>query len=469
MAKQSWKVPHTLVILFSMVVLAQILTYVIPAGSYERVETSGGRFQVVPGSFHLTPDTPALSPFASLTALPKGFSGAHEIIFFVFIIGGAFAVIRSTGALEAGIGTLLRRWSHRPFWLIAGGAVICAFGASTVGFGEEFFPFVPVLVALCLALGFDRLTAIAIVMVGYGIGFCAATINPFTVLIAQDIAQLEAASGLWYRILLFLILVPVGIHHVWSYARAVKREPSMSLVADVQTPDSATIPDLQAAEALVHLPPMTGTQTSVLAAFGLSMVLLVAGMTWWQWGLDEMQGLFAGLTLVVIAVARISPDRAATEFSLGAASLTSVALLIGVARAIQVVLQEGGVVDTLVHGISMPIKDLPPTISAVGMFVVQTVINFFIPSGSGQAFVTMPIMTPLADVIGVSRQVAVLAFQLGDGLSNILIPTNYVLIGILAMAGVPYDRWVRFIMPLLVKIAVLGSLALVVAVVIGYE
>ncbi len=469
MAKKPWKVPHTLVILFTMVVLAQILTYVVPAGTYERVEAADGRFQVVPGSFHLTPETPALSPFASLTALPRGFSGAHEIIFFVFIIGGAFAVIRSTGALEAGIGALLRRWSHRPFWLIAGGTVICAFGASTVGFGEEFFPFVPVLAALCLALGYDRLTAIAIVMVGYGIGFCAATINPFTVLIAQDIAQLEAASGLWYRVLLFLILVPVGIHHVWSYARAVKREPSMGLVADVPAPDSAAVPDVQAAKALVHLPPMTATQSSVLAAFALSMVVLVAGMTWWQWGLFEMQGLFAGLTLVVALVARISPDRAATEFSVGAASLTSVALLIGVARAIQVVLQEGGVVDTLVHGISMPITGLPPAISAISMFVVQTVINFFIPSGSGQAFVTMPIMTPLADVIGVSRQVAVLAFQLGDGLSNILIPTNYVLIGILAMAGVPYDRWVRFVMPLLVKIAVLGSLALVVAVLIGYE
>ena len=170
MTKFKFKVPQTLVILFSMVVLAQILTYVIPAGSFDRVETETGRMQVVPGSFHLT-DTPMVSPFAFLTAIPKGFSGAHEIIFFVFIIGGLFAVLRATGSLEAGMATLLRRWGDRPFWLIAGSMTVFAFGAATVGFGEEYYPFVPVLVSLCLAMGYDRMTAIGIIMVGYGTGY----------------------------------------------------------------------------------------------------------------------------------------------------------------------------------------------------------------------------------------------------------------------------------------------------------
>ena len=225
MTKREFKIPHTLVILFSMVVLAQILTYVIPAGSFDRVENAAGRLQVVPGTFHLTPDTPALSPLASLTAIPKGFSGAHEIIFFVFIIGGAFAVLRTTGAVEAGMGALLRRWGNRPFWLVAGGTTLFAIGSSTVGFGEEYYPFVPVLVSLTLALGYDRLTAIAMVMIGYGAGFGAALINPFTVLIAQDISGLQPASGLWYRLVLFVIFVPMGIHHVWSYAKKIKQRP----------------------------------------------------------------------------------------------------------------------------------------------------------------------------------------------------------------------------------------------------
>jgi len=469
MTKSKFKVPHTLVILFSMVVLAQIMTYVIPAGSFDRVETASGRMQVVPGSFHLTPDAPMVSPFASLTAIPKGFSGAHEIIFFVFIIGGLFAVLRATGTLEAGMGALLRRWGDRPFWLIAGGITICAMGATTVGFGEEYFPLVPVVVSLCLAMGFDRLTAIGIIMVGYGMGYGPALINPFTTLIAQDIAGLEPASGMWYRAVMFVIFVSMGIHHVWSYAKKVKNDPKESLVADIEVPAGAAIPSSQDAQALDDLAPMTTVQKRIMAAIVAAMILLMYGMIVWKWGLFEMQGLFAGLVLVIAILARMSPDRTATEFSIGAGSLTSVAILIGVARAIQVVLDEGGVVDSMVYGISVPIQELPSAVSAVGMFFVQSLGNFFIPSGSGQAYVTMPIMAPLADIVGVHRQVAVLAFQFGDGFSNILIPTQYVLIGILAMAGIPYDRWLRFILPLMVKVAIVGSLALVVAVLIGYH
>jgi uncharacterized ion transporter superfamily protein YfcC len=352
---------------------------------------------------------------------------------------------------------------------VAGGTALFAFGSSTVGFGEEYYPFVPVLVSLCIALGYDRLTAIGIIMIGYGAGFGAALINPFTTLIAQDIAGLEPASGLWYRLVLFFIFVPIGIHHVWSYAKKIARDPSASLVADVSVSDGAAIPSGQEEVALGDLAPMTNVQKLIMTAVGAAMVLLIYGMSVWKWGLFEMQGLFAGLTLMIAIIARMSPDRTAVEFSKGAGSLTSVALLIGVARAIQVVLDEGGVVDTMVYGISVPIQELPGAASAVGMFFVQSIVNFFIPSGSGQAYVTMPIMAPLADLVGVSRQVAVLAFQFGDGFSNILIPTQYVLVGILAMAEVPYDRWLRFILPFMVKIAIAGSIALAVAVLIGYE
>jgi uncharacterized ion transporter superfamily protein YfcC len=469
MTKRKLKVPHTLVILFSMVVLAQILTYVVPAGSFDRVETETGRMQVVPGSFHLTPDTPAVPLFASLTAIPKGFSGAHEIIFFVFIIGGLFAVLRATGSLEAGMASLLRRWGDKPFWLIAGGMILFAFGSSTVGFGEEYYPLVPVLVSMCLALGYDRMTAIGIIMVGYGAGYGPAFINPFTTLIAQDIAGLEPASGMWFRLVCFVVFVSIGIHHVWTYAKRVKQDPAASLVADIDVPAGAAIPTNQDASALGDLAPMTSVQKRIMTAVGAAMVILIYGMIVRKWGLFEMQGLFAGLVIVIAILARMSPDRTATEFSIGAGSLTSVAILIGVARAIQVVLDEGGVVDTLVYGISLPVQELPSTISAVGMFFVQSILNFFIPSGSGQAYVTMPIMAPLADIVGVSRQVAVLAFQFGDGFSNILIPTQYVLIGILAMAGIPYDRWLRFVMPFMIKVAIAGSLALAFAVMIGYQ
>ena len=199
MTKSRFKVPHTLVILFGMVVLAQVLSYALPAGEFDRVENAAGRLQVVPGSFHLTPAAPAVSPLASLTAIPRGLSGAQEIIFFVFLIGGAFAVLRTTGAVDAAVGAILRHWGNQPFWLVAGGTTLFAIGSSTIGFGEEYFPFVPVLITLALALGYDRIVAVGIIMVGYGVGYGAALINPFTVLLAQDVAGLQPASGLWYR------------------------------------------------------------------------------------------------------------------------------------------------------------------------------------------------------------------------------------------------------------------------------
>ena len=468
MTKSRFKVPHTLVILFGIVILAWVLSCLLPAGSFERVENAAGRSQVVPGSFQLTPDAPALSPLAILTAIPKGFSGAHEIIFFVFIIGGAFAVFRATGALDAALGAILRRWGNRPFWLVAGGTALFAVGSSTIGFGEEYFPFVLVLITLSLALGYDRITAVAIIMVGYGVGYGAALINPFTILIAQDIAGLQPASGLWYRMVLMVVFLPIGIHHVWSYAKKVGRDPAASLVADVSAPEGMSISSGGDGEAGADHPPMTTTHKLILAAVAISQIVIVYGLSQWHWSLVEMQAVFVGLTVIIAIIARISPDRAAVEFGVGAASLTSTALLIGVARSIQVVLNEGGIVDTMVHGISLPLQELPGALSAVGMFFVQSLANFFIPSGSGQAFVTMPIMAPLADLVGVSRQVAVLAFQFGDGFSNILVPTQAVIVGAIAIAGVPYDRWLRFILPFMVKIWIVGSIALALAVLIGY-
>jgi len=475
MTKSRFKVPHTLVLLFGMVVLAQILTYLLPAGTFARVENAAGRLQVVPGSFHLTPEAGALPPWAMFTAIPEGFSAAHEIIFFVFIIGGAFAVLRATGAVDAALGALLRRLGHQPFWLVAGGILIFAVGSSTIGMAEEYLPFVPVLMALSLALGYDAVTAVGIMTVGYGIGYGVAAINPFTVLIAQDVAGLQPTSGLWFRLVLTVVFLPIGIHHVWSYAKKVGADPSSSLLADMggaspgeggEHPDAGAGIDPGTAGA--DHPHMTGTHKLALLAVTVVLVILIYGLSRWHWYLVEMGALFFALAIVLAIIARMSPDDTAVEFGKGAAELTTTALMIGVARAIQVVLDQGGVVDTIVHGISLPLQELPGALSAVGMFFVQSLANFFIPSGSGQAYVTMPIMAPLADLVGVGRQVAVLAYQFGDGFTNILVPTNAVLVGILAMAAIPFDRWLRFILPFMVKIWIAGSIALAVAVMIGY-
>lgn len=453
-----FRIPHTLVLLFAMIVVALVLTWVLPAGQYERVANEEGRLQVVPGSFRVTPDVEALSPLHIFTAVPRGLEAAAEIIFFIFIIGGAFAILRATGAIDALLAAALRRLGHRPLWLVLGGVVLFVAGSSTIGMAEEYLPFVPVLVALALALGYDALTGVAIVAIGYSVGYGIATVNPFTVLIAQDVAGLQPGSGIGFRLVLAAIFVPIGVHHVWRYATRVKNDPSRSYVAGIAPPESQVRHDATT---------FTTTHRLALVAVIVTLGVLIYGLTRLHWYLVEMGALFLGLALVLALIGRIPADRAATAFGEGAAELTMTALLIGFARAIQVVLDQGQVIDTIVHGLSGPLQTLGPSLAAVGMFLVQSLTNLFIPSGSGQAYVTMPIMAPLADVVGVSRQVAVLAFQFGDGFTNILVPTNPVIIGILAIAGVPYEKWLRFVIPFMLKVWVAGSLALVAAVALG--
>ena len=458
------RVPHTLVLLVGMIAVAFLLSYVLPQGSFERVENEQGREQVVPGSFQRAPEPTRLSPIFIFNAIPEGFAGAQEIIFFVFLIGGAISVMRATGAIDAFLGLVLDKFGKRPGLLIAGTMLVFCIGSSTIGMAEEYLPFVPILLALAIGLGFDAVTAIGILCVGYGIGYGIAPINPFTVLIAQDVAGVQPTSGWGYRMAIAVPFLAVGIHHVWSYASRVKRDPSTSLVADVDIEHSSPVGARQK---------LTGRQVVVLLLFAAAIPLTVYGLSAqlsdWHWYVEEMGALFVGLAVLFAIVSGMGFDRAAKEFCKGAAELTTTALLIGFARTILVVLERGNIIDTIVNAIAQPLAKAGPSLAAVGMFFVQSLCNLFIPSGSGQAYVTMPIMAPLADLVGVSRQVAVLAYQFGDGFTNIIVPTNAVLVGILAMAGIPFDRWLRFILPFMVKIWIVGSLLLAVAVWIGYS
>jgi len=325
---------------------------------------------------------------------------------------------------------------------------------------QEYIPFVPILLALAIGLGFDAVTAIGILCIGYGVGYGAAIFNPFTVLIAQSVAEVQPASGYQFRLVLSVFLVALGIHHVWRYAQKVKADPSQSLVADIEKDPSWK----------VESPPQfTFLHGTVIALVVATIVLVVIGLTQWHWYIVEMGGVFLALAVVLTIVARLNPDEAAKEFCVGAAELTTTALLIGFARSILILLEDGQVIDTIVYFISLPLEHAGSALAAIGMLFFQSLCNLFIPSGSGQAYVTMPVMAPLGDLVGVNRQVAVLAFQMGDGLTNLMVPTNAVLIGILTMARIPYERWLRFIFPFMVKAWILCSIALAVAVWIGLE
>ena len=461
MSQSRFRVPHTLVLLFGMVLIAQALTWILPQGQFQRELNEQGREEVIAGSYERLEGADRLPWHKAFTAIPDGFAAAQDIIFFVFLVGGAFAVLRRTGAVDALIAWLLERFSGRPGLLIGGGVFLFAIGSSTLGMAEEYLPFVPVLLILARGMGFDAITAVGILCIGYGAGYGAATINPFTVLIAQNVAGLEPTSGLVFRMVLFVIFVAVGIHHVYRYATRVSSGASTSLMQGVVANTTEV--------AVPTSSKFSGIHRVVLAIVAATVVLLVWGIKAHHWYLNEMGALFLGLSLILILIARMGLDEGARQFCSGAAELTTTALLIGFARSIQVVLDQGMVVDTIIYGVAEPLTRLGPTLAATGMLAFQSLCNLFIPSGSGQAYVTMPLMAPLADLVGIHRQVAVLAYQFGDGFTNILVPTNAVLVGILTMAGVPYDRWVRFVMPFMLKMWLLGALALAVAVWIGYH
>lgn len=475
--------PDALVLIFAMIVLAQLASYVLPAGAFDRelsekpaavealVLPDGSVFEVPKGAKQRAPgrkvkagsyhrvEAESLPWHAALTRIPKGMEEAADIIFFVFIVGGVIGIVKATGAIDAAIGSAIRRLGDRPGLLVFGMISLFAVGSSTIGMAEEYMPFVPILVAMCLALKFDAVVALGIVYIGAAVGYGCAAMNPFTILIAKDIAGQAPTVFFWERWVLLVVCIAIGTHHTLSYARRIKADAKASLVADIDYTDGAyDMPDDVA---------LTGSRIGVLVVFAAMIGVFVWGVNAHGWYLVELAGLFFGLALVAMVLGRLHPNDAATHFTHGAAEMTGTALLIGFARTIEVVLVEASVIDTVIVGIASVLESADAlgegpaaVVGAWGMLVVQSVCNVLIPSGSGQAYVTMPIMAPLADLIGVGRETAVLAYQFGDGFTNMIVPTNALLMGMLMLGRVPYQRWVRFAFPFLLKIYVVALVVL---------
>jgi uncharacterized ion transporter superfamily protein YfcC len=446
--------------MFAMMVAALVMTWVLPSGQFQTELNEAGREMVIAGTYSVVDDAPLLSPWSLFTVVPRALADAQGIIFFVFIIGGALSVIRATGAIDAMLDQLIRRFGRLPWLLILGGMLAFGVASATLGMAEEYIPFAAILIALCVSMKMDTMTAIGIMVVGYGIGYGVALLNPFTLLVAQEVAGLQPGSGMGFRIMLWIPFFAVGFHHVWRYAQKVQNNPSSSLVADVpaaQPPAPSGSTEL------------TPRRSFVLTATFLALAVLVIGIASFGWYLVELGAVFLLLAIVTGLIARMALDDIAETFIRGAAELAGTAILIGFARSIALILEDGLILHTIVNGLASPLGELPAALSAVGMLGIQSLLNLFIPSGSGQAFVTMPLMAPIGDLVGVSRQVAVLAFQFGDGFMNMIVPTNPVLMSIIGLAGIPYDRWFRFVFPLILKLLVMGSLALVVAVLVGYN
>lgn len=455
----TFRVPHTLVLLFGIMILAWAATWVLPQGQFQTADDGHGHKVVVAGSYTAAEQRVQLSPLALFTVVPRALAAAQDIIFFVLIVGGAVVVLRATGMIDAVLGATLRRIGHSPILLISVGMGLFAAGSSAIGVAEEYIPFAALLIALCLAMRMDAITAVGILVGGYGIGYGVAALNPFTVQIAQGIAGLPPTSGIGFRLALFLPFLAIGIHHVYRYSQRVAADPSTSLMMGIAP---RHLPPTE-------FPPLDGRRLAVLLLVLAALAVMVWGIAAQGWYLVELGALFLALALVCGLIGGLGADGTAQRFGEGAAELATTAMLIGFARSIALLLEDGLVLHTIVDGLAAPLSLVGAHAAAVGMMLIQTMINLFIPSGSGQAFVTMPIMAPLGDLVGVSRQVSVLAYQFGDGFSNMIVPTSVVLMSILGIAGIPYDRWFRFVAPLLLKLTLAASVVMVIAVAIDYR
>ncbi|KAA3614316.1 MAG: YfcC family protein [Planctomycetota bacterium] len=441
--------PHPLVLIFVMIVVAQIATYFLPAGEFER----DGR-KVLQGTYHLVEAKP-LPAFSFLLLIPKGLQAGAEIIFFVFVVGGVIGVIRATGAIDAMIGAAIGRLGGRPIFLVFGLMTLFAVGSSTIGMAEEYMPFIPILVTMCLALKMDAIVAMGIVYIASGVGYGCAALNPFTVMIAQDIAGVPQTSGQLFRWSLLAVCLAVGVHHVMRYAKRIHLDSGKSLVVDIDYSSGFEFPENIR---------FSWRRALILFLCVAGLAVFVYGVKELDWYLVELAAIFLGIGILSGLIGGLGANRTASDFCQGAAEMTTTALLIGFARTIEVVLSEGKVIDTVIYEIAGPLGEFGAEGAALGMLGVQSVCNFFIPSGSGQAYVTMPILAPMADLVGISREASVLAYQFGDGFTNMVVPTNALLMGMLTLARIPFGRWLRFILPLLLKLYLVAMIALVLVV-----
>jgi uncharacterized ion transporter superfamily protein YfcC len=441
MATPARRAPDVLLSLLTVLAVAVALTWVLPAGEFKR-EKVGTRTVVVAGTYEVVESRPV--PWhAFFTAPVNGFTDkdASLIIAFVLLIGGAFAVIEATGAIAAGLGTLARSADAHPGrrrWLIPGLMLAFSIGGNTFGMSEETLVFILLTVRLARRMGWDALVGVAIPFVGAGVGFAGAAFNPFTVGIAQGLSELPIFSGWQFRLVMWATLTAIAILYVMRYAAKLERDPSFSRLP---VANSAGADEPAESESLA----LDGRRLGVLGTLVVGVVVLVVGVTRWDWYITEIAGLFLAIALAAVVIGGVGLDTAAKSFAAGARGMVLPVILIALSKSVLLVMQEGRIIDTVLHHTSALVGGLPATLSAQGMFFLQFGLNFFVPSGSGQAALTMPLMAPLSDLLSVPRQVAVLAFQLGDGLCNFVIPTSGVTMGVLAIAGIPYGTWLRWI------------------------
>ena len=480
--KPRFTLPSAYTILFALIVLAAIATWVVPAGTYD-LNKAG---EPIPGTYHEVKSNPQRVIVDSLTAPINGLYGiennkgninyynkgtlfgAIDVALFIIVIGGFLGVTMKTGAIQAGIGRLVVRLRSKERWMIPLLMTVFAIGGTTYGMAEESLAFYAVVITVMIAAGYDALTGAAIVLLGCGIGTLGSTINPFATGIASGFAGIPISDGLIGRLIILIVGLGIGIFFVMRYADRVKADPSRSLVFDMKDDNEAHFraQEEEGSSSLV----MTGTQKTVLVVFGLAFGVMMYGVIPWAdlgiplptlwWWFPEMTASFLLFAIVIGLIGHMGEGELTATFVDGAKDLLGVALIIGIARGITVIMNNGQITDTVLHWAEVALGDVGKAGFAIVMYGLFLPLSFLIPSSSGLATVAMPIMAPLASFVDVPARLVVTAYQSASGLMNLFIPTSAVVMGGLAIARVPYGRYLRWIWPLLIYLSIVVVIVL---------
>ncbi|RKQ28445.1 YfcC family protein [Oceanobacillus halophilus] len=455
--KSRWEMPDTYVILFLVLFVGFIATFIIPSGAFDR-ETVDGVEMVIPNTFQQT-EGETLGLLDLFNAIQTGMIQSADIIFMILFTGGMFEIIERSGALRGVINRAVRLTRGNEFWLIAIVSTIFALAGAVGAVANAVIAFVVVGVIIARTLKLDPIVAVAITFGANFAGFSVGFINPYTLGIAQDIADLPIFSGAALRIVVFILILGLTIWYTWRYAKKIMENPTESLMGVYEDDDDNTggLDD-----------PFTTRHKLLLTFVVLCLGFFVYASTQLGWTINHMSAFFVFIALGSGIIAGMHYNSIAGTFLEGTRKLVYGAMIVGLARSVIVILEDGAIIDTIVYALSVPLENLAPVLSAIGMFVSNSLLNFLVNSGSGQAMIAMPLLTPLADMIGVTRQVAVQSYQFGDGLTNLIFPTSGILMASLAVAKVPYAKWLRWVFPLFLIWLVIAIVTLIVAVVINW-
>jgi len=456
--EKKFKVPHTFVILLGLILIVGLLTYVVPAGSYERYyDEATGRNLVDPTTFTEVEKNP-MGVVDFFAAGVDGFVEAGYVIALTFAVGGGFFILEKAGIITGAIAMLARKIKNRGILIIPILMIAFAVCDCFVGMCELTMVYVPIILPLMLAMGFDSMTAVATALIGSQIGFTLALANPFTTIIGQKVAGLPIMSGWEYRLVMMVVFLALGITYICRYAAKVKANPLSSTMYEIDLKTRESMDDSALATATLN-----GRQKAAGVVAILIFAYMVYGVITMGWDMPQIGASFLAIGILGGVIAGMKSDDICEAFIEGSVSVLEGALIIGLSRGIAVVMDNAMITDTIINAMAQVLQGVPAVLSALGMVVAQTIIEFFISSGSGQAVATMPIMAPLADLLGITRQTAVMACQFGDGLTNILYPVSGYFMATLGLAKVPYEKWVKWFIPLLAMEWVLVAIFMTIA------